>query len=305
MLRTALTLAASLLLAGAAEPRAMVSAVDPLTVHDDDFARHRDPAEWKGLKVSRIEFRDERAAWRLWRIDNMRQRKGPLWFVPHDNENGGFEAALEAVRTHGGTIIAIDSGVAGNPDGGRMNRAVDYGRAIDPNRNFDDALPFYAREVLAAHRAGAPIIALHTNAPGFDTRDSSCNQSDPNGSGVISIRFCDDTLIPSASKNRAWPFDDDDSVAFATFRAKDTPSQAWCRDQLVALDFNVVQERVVTSDGSLSNYAVLRGIEYLNFETRDRGLSDEGLAEMRKRLMYMINHALEACAPNVKAVRRP
>ena len=307
MLRTALALSASLMLAGAGpgEPRALVSQVNPLTVQDDDFARHRDPAEWKSLKVRRIEFRDERAAWRLWRIDNVRRRKGPLWFVPHDNENGGFEAALAAVRTYGGTIIAVDSAVAGNPDGVRMNHAVDYGRPIDPNRNFDDALPFYAREVLLAQRQGAwPIIALHTNAPGFDPRDSRCNQSDPSGSGVISIRFCDDTLIPSASLGRVWPFDDDDSVAFATFRAKGTPSDAWCRDQLVALDFNVVQERVVTSDGSLSNYAVLRGIDYLNFETQDRGLSAPGLAEMRDRLLYMIDHALAGCAPRVKAARR-
>jgi hypothetical protein len=68
-----------------AEPRqpkpdsaTQVTSVDPLTVEDDDFARHRDPAEWKGLAVSRIEFREERAAWRLWRIENARHRRGPL-----------------------------------------------------------------------------------------------------------------------------------------------------------------------------------------------------------------------------------
>src|SRR5690606_4883728 len=135
------------------------------------------------------------------------------------------------------------------------------------------------------------IIALHTNAPGFDSTESRCNRSDPVGSGVISIRYCDDTLTPSPSQSRAWPWDDDDSVAFATYRVGQSPSSAWCRDALVALDFNVVQERVVTSDGSLSNYAVLRGLPYLNFETRDRGTSPEGLAEMRDRLMFMIDRA--------------
>lgn len=289
--------AAWLALAGPSEPHAAITPVDPLTVQDDDFARHRDPAEWKGLKVSRIEFREERAAWRLWRIASA--RKGPLWFVPHDNENGGFEAALVAVRKYGGTIVAVDAGVHPGADGIRMNRAVDYGRPIDPNRNFDDALPFYARTILADR--GAPIIALHTNTPGFNPGESHCNQSDPVGRGVISIRFCDDTLIPSPSQKRAWPWDDDDSVAFTTYRAKDTPGAAYCRDQLVGLDYNVVQERVVTSDGSLSNYAVLRGIDYLNFETQDRGLSPEGLAEMRDRLMYMIDHALAACAPKIRA----
>ncbi|RYE03367.1 MAG: hypothetical protein EOP61_04965 [Sphingomonadales bacterium] len=292
--------AAWLALAGASEPRAVVTPVDPLTVQDDDFARHRDPAEWKGLRVSRIEFREERAQWRLWRIES--RRKGPLWFVPHDSENGGFEAAMVAIHKYGGSIVAVDAGIVPDADGTRMNRAIDYGRPIDPNRNFDAALPFYARTVLAGR--GDPIIALHTNSPGFASDESRCNQSDPVGRGVISIRFCDDTLTPSPSVNRAFPWDDDDSVAFATYRTGQSPSAAYCRDQMVAMDFNVVQERVVTSDGSLSNYSVLRGIDYLNFETQDRGLSPEGLAEMRDRLMFMIDHALAACAPGVKAARK-
>ena len=283
------------------DPAKRVTRVDPLAVQDDDFARHRDLAEWKGLVVARIEFREERAAWRLWRIANARHSHGPLWFVPHDNENAGFEAGLEAVRKYGGTLIAVDAGVAG--DGERMNRAVDYGRPVDPNRNFDSALPGYARRILADLKPGMPIIALHTNGRGFDTGDSRCNKSDPPGQGIISIRYCDDTLTPSPSQGRSWPWDDDDTVAFATFRTKDSPSGAFCRDQMVAADFNVVQERVVASDRSLSNYAVLHGLKYLNFETLDRGDGAEGLAEGRKRLVHIVNRALAMCAPKVKAAR--
>ncbi|TGX56184.1 hypothetical protein E5A73_03565 [Sphingomonas gei] len=288
----------SLASASAGDPGTHVRSVDPLTVQDDDFARHRDPAEWKGLKVSRIEFREERAAWRLWRIANVRRRAGPLWFVPHDNENAGFEAGLAAVRKYGGTLIAVDAGVAN--DGIRMNQAVDYGRPIDPNRNFDGALPGYARRILADLEPGMPVIALHTNARGFDTGESRCNQSDPLGQGVISIRYCDDVLTPSPSQGRAWPWDDDDTVAFATYRPKQSPSTAFCRDRMVAADFNVVQERVVASDGSLSNYAVLHGLKYLNFETLDRGDDAEGLSEGRRRLLHIIDRALALCAPKVK-----
>ncbi len=284
--------------ASAGEPATRVTPVDPLTVQDDDFARHRDPAEWTGLKVSRIEFREERAAWRLWRIANVRHRPGPLWFVPHDNENAGFEAALAAVRKYGGTLVAVDAGII--EDGVRMNRAVDYGHPVDPNRNFDSALPGYARRILADLKPGMPIIALHTNARGFDTGESRCNQSDPPGQGVISIRYCDDTLTPSPSQRRAWPWDDDDTVAFAIWRNGKDPSEAFCRDQMVAADFNVVEERVVVSDGSLSNYAVLHGLRYLNFETLDRGDSIEGLAEGRKRLLHIIDRALAMCAPKVR-----
>lgn len=287
--------------ASAGDPDAQVTRVDPLTVQDDDFARHRDPAEWKGLAVSRIEFREERAAWRLWRIANERHRRGPLWFVPHDNENAGFEAGLEAVRKYGGTLIAVDAGIA--DDGVRMNRAVDYGRPVDPNRNFDTALPGYARHILADLRPGMPVIALHTNGRGFDTGESRCNKSDPPGGGVISIRYCDDTLRPSPSLRRAWPWDDDDTVAFATHLAKDPPSTAFCRDEMVAADFNVVQEGVIASDRSLSNYAVLHGLDYLNFETLDRGDGADGLAEGRRRLVHIIDRALALCAPKVKPVK--
>ncbi|MCD2323825.1 hypothetical protein LQ953_07325 [Sphingomonas sp. IC-56] len=271
----------------------LTTPVDPLPIQDDDFARHRSPADWQGLTVERIEFKEERAAWRLWRIANRARPSGPLWFVPHDNEDAGFEAALAALRLYGGTLIAVDAGIAPGRDGNRLNHAVDHGEPVDPNRNFDSALPGYARRILAGLAPGAPIIALHTNSPGFDPTDSRCNRADPRGEGIISIRFCDDILTPAASKTRAWPFDDDDTVAFATFHARQQPSDAFCRNPMVAADFNVVQERVVTSDGSLSNYAVLHGLRYLNFETQDRGAA--GLAEARDRLLHMIDFAMRTC----------
>ncbi|MBX3595517.1 hypothetical protein [Sphingomonas sp.] len=268
--------------------------VDPLTVQDDDFARHRDPAEWRGLSVTSIEFREERGAWRLWRIANVKKPRGPLWFVPHDNENAGFEAALVGVRAYGGVVIAVDSGLA--DDGRRRNGAVDRGRPIDPNRNFRDGYPTYARTVLADYAGGAhPIIALHTNAPGFDTSDSRCNRTDRPGSGTVSIRFCDDVMQPRASQGRAWPFDDDDSLAYVTYRSGRSPYSAWCGKALALADFNVVFERVSVSDGSLSNYALLHGLDYVNFETQERGLSPAGLRESRNRLVAMIDRAMERC----------
>lgn len=299
----ALALAVLLAGSGPVDPLT-VRPVDPLTVQDDDFARHRDPVEWQGLRVTALEFREERAPWRLWRIANVKHSKGPLFFVPHDNENAGFEAGLAAVKKYGGVLIAVDSGISPGDDGVRMNRAVDYGKPIDPNRNFDSALPGYAHRILADLANGAwPIIALHTNAKGFDTADSRCNQGDPQGSGVISIRFCDHTLTPSPSVSKAWPFDDDDTVAFATYLARNQPSDAYCRDAMVQADFNVVQERVVASDGSLSNYAVLHGLSYLNFETLDRGLDPAELAVARDRLSFMVDRALAMCAPKVKAIQ--
>ena len=62
---------------------------------------------------------------------------------------------------------------------------------------------------------------------------------------------------------------------------------------------------IVASDRSLSNYAVLHGLKYLNFETLDRGDGADGLAEGRKRLVHIIDRALAMCAPEItKAARR-
>lgn len=268
--------------------------VDPLTLADDDFARHRDSATWRGLSVSQIEFREERGAWRLFRIENVKKPRGPFWFVPHDNENAGFEAALAGVRKHGGVVIAVDSGIA--EDGKRRNAAVDRGRPIDPNRNFRDGYPRYANAILADYARGArPIIALHTNSPGFDTSASHCNQSDRPGRGEVSIRFCDDVMQPHPSQGRDWPFDDDDSLAYVAWRSGTSPASAWCGKALAKADFNVVFERVAVSDGSLSNYALLHGLDYVNFETQERGLDPAALAESRKRLSAMIDRAMALC----------
>lgn len=302
MRRPLLALAAAgawLALLGAdADPETVtvVTRIDPLTVRDDDFARHRDPAEWEGLSVESIEFRNERAKWRLWRIADPARRKGPLWFVPHDNENAGFEAALAELHKRGGVIVAIDSGVAPDHDGQRFNYAVERGRPVDPNRNFDTALPGYASRVLADLGRGAwPIIALHSNSKGFDTAESSCNRSDPPGNGVISIRFCDAVYAPHPSRGRAWPFDDDDTAAFASWRAGRDPGAAFCGSELAAADFNLVFEEVAITDRSLSNYAVLHDLAYLNFETLDQGSDPGPLADSRDRLMAMVDRALALC----------
>lgn len=302
-MRPTLALAAAWITLGAMQPLPDVRSVriDPLTAQDDDFARHRDPATWRGLTVSRIEFREERGSWRLFRIVNRARPDGPLWFVPHDNENAGFEAALVSMRKHGGVVIAVDSGVAEERDGMRRNMAVDYGRPVDPNRNFRDGYPLYAATILADYARGArPIVALHTNAPGFDPSGSRCNQGDPRGRGEVSIRFCDDVMQPHPSQGRAWPFDDDDTLAYVAHRATASPNSAWCGKALALADFNVVFEKVNVSDGSLSNHALLHGLDYVNFETQERGLDPAALAESRNRLVAMIDRATTLCGGSAR-----
>ncbi len=288
---------APLLLAAQTPAPVAVTRVNPMAVQDDDFARHRDSATWRGLTVDRIDFGEERATWRLFRIADRRRPHGPLWFVPHDDENAGFDAAMVGLRRYGGTLIAVDSGVAGQPDGIRRNRSVGTGRGVDPNRNFHDGLPRYAAQVLSPLVKGAwPVIALHTNSRGYDPARSTCARpGDPVHDSVISIHVCNRTFSPVASQSRRYPFDDDDTLAILPWLARGDRREAFCGRELEAADFNVSYERVANTDGSLSNYAILRGLDYLNFETLDRGLEPGPLAQARDRLVAMIDGAMKAC----------
>lgn len=273
--------------------------VDPLAIADDDFARHRDAATWAGLRVEKVEFREDRVRWRLWRIVSTERPRGPLWLVPHDNEHGAFDAALAAVRAYGGTIVAVDSGVHPEHDGQRFNYAVDRGAPVDPNRNFDDAMPLYAANLLGGWKPGdGPIIALHTNSKGFDPRLSTCDSGGVGGNGVISIRFCDARYTPYPSASRAWPFDDDDTMAFAPHLAGRDPATAFCLP-LKGSNFNLVVETVGVSDRSISNYAVPRGHDYLTLETLDSGPAPAALEDQRDRLMAMVDRIFATCVPQI------
>ncbi|MCW3849253.1 hypothetical protein OF829_18600 [Sphingomonas sp. LB-2] len=300
MIRRALLLLAAPLLVGIGAPGGDTVQVDPLTLADDDFARHRDAAEWRGLSVEQVEFREDQVRWRIWRIVNTARPRGPLWLVLHDNESGAFDAALVAVRAYGGTMVAVDTGVDPEHDGQRFNYAVDRGWPVDPNRNFDPSIPLYAANMLAGWTpADGPVIALHTNTRGFDTRLSTCNRSDRPGNGVISIRYCDGRYMPYPSLAKAWPFDDDDTLVFIPQLAGRDIRSAFCW-KLNEGDFNIVAETVTVSDRSISNYAALHALPYLTLETLDSGLAPAALAGQRDRLVAMVDRAFEMCVPQIR-----
>jgi len=283
----------------------VIEAIDPLTVADEDFARNRDPESWAGLSISRITFREGLVTWRVWRIANQRRRDGPLWVLPHDNENSTFAAALIAVRSWGGVVMAVDSDPVADSYAARFNPSA-YAAPVDPNRNFYDALPLYAGTILADLGA-APrlIVALHTNEPGFDASLSSCPRPSYGGSGNISIKLCTARFHPRASVGRAWPFDDDDTLALVPYPRDGDPRSAFCARRLGVADFNMVFERVTATDGSLSNYASLHGLRYINLETGETGSAPEALGSARNRLVEMIDRVMNLCGDGPQLALRP
>lgn len=289
----------------AAPPDAYIGTpVDPMTIADDDFARNRDPAMWEGLGVERIIFTEGETTWRLWRIINTARPMGPLWAVTHDNENATFAAALASLRAWGGVAMIVDTGPADSYYDARFNRETS-GQPIDPNRHFSDALPLYARTMLADALAERRlIIALHTNAADFDPTLSDCPATRP-GRGAISVGLCNDRYRPRASRGKRWPNDDEDSLVLVPYRDGSDRRTATCAGRLMASDMNLVFEHVAISDGSLSNYAVQHGLPYVNIETEERGSSPAGIALARDRLINMIDAVMERCGPVSGVAIRP
>ena len=107
--------------------------------------------------------------------------------------------------------------------------------------------------------------------------------------------MCTARFHPAPSKSRIWPFDDEDSVALIPYPRNGDADSGFCSRRLVRADFNVVREHVIASDGSLSNYASLHGLDYVNIETREPGASYAEMARARDRLVNMIDRTMELC----------
>lgn len=260
---------------------------DLATIVDDDLARHAgDTAFLEGLTVSETRFSENGFDWHLIRFVNTQKPDGPLWAVPHDDENAAFEAAISSVKRYGGVAIMVNSG----PESSRMQPGFGTcgGRPAmlskcDPNRNFSDGTPLYTDAWLSQLPADQPIIALHTNSPGYgrgqgditilDADAAARGEMRPRADGYFGIRS------PEVLKNP-------DTYAIIPYLPPSiSPEAQTCRSSLVSDGINVWHERVGRSDGSLSNYVMLKRseISYVNMESRRE--TDIALAAKRHRRM--------------------
>ena len=267
--------------------------LDPLTVQDADFMRHRAPAQWKGLRVEETRFVENGFAWHFFRITNEANPGGYFWAVPHDDENAAFSAALTGVRTRGGIAIVVDTTPGEETRDNRMNVSIDGTRRVDPNRNFGADAPLFAARFLdVPDLDGRFVLSLHSNEIGYDIRESRCAQPGDSGKGTISVHFCSSILQPFPSVKRAYPSDDDDTLVLVPVRMG-TPFPA-CSEKLRAADVNVVVEQVWYSDGSLSNHLlrVHPRIRYATLETAHELPGDDGA---RRRLTTLADRTIEIC----------
>jgi hypothetical protein len=188
----------------------------------------------------------------------------------HDDEATAFDIAVQALKTHGGRFMTVDTGGHRNQDG------------IDPNRNFsadgigcpklgDSASPRFTGAFREAFDPAQPLIVLHNNV----------GKPIPTG-GLGHVAM--DTV---PREMRVWKASDPDGelagkhslVLLAAADLNEPAVETWA-EGLSAKGVNVVVEPVSqkAADCSLSNFAVLAGqSNYFNV-TVDK---DDGEAQRR------------------------
>lgn len=248
-----------------------------ITDGDGDFRNH---PELFGPDrcVSQAMFRDGGRDWIVQTVRNT-ARPGPLWVLPHDNEQAAVATVVYALARYGGTAVLVET------DGRRTNGSV------DPNRHFDDgrsrctagaAASRYVAAVLGNRSRHAPVIALHTNAPGVAGR---------RGSGSISIRAPGKSAKAYPGSAASGPLASSDALVITAIvgRAQQDARTSALVGRLTAEGVNVLVETTspATTDCSLSHYAALNGIRpYANIEVVD------GDSATQRRIVDIVMNAL-------------
>jgi hypothetical protein len=260
-------------------------APEQLFDEDGDVARNQAALASPDLCLRLEVFREGALQWVLQVIQNKKRPRGPLWAVPHDDEDVAFDSAVSAVLRYGGTVVAVER----NHD--RYNRPLAGKKKQDPNRNFDigqgakcrfqlSRSPNFTRRFLKWLPKGQPIIALHTNKAGYDIVPET-DEDKSKGNVSIGIERKPDSHIteypaPRPIRSRS----PDDTLIYVASRRPPGADRP-LTDFVAALNRNgihVLYEHVEDNDCSLSNFAVSKGIPYANLEVVD---DDDTGAQLR------------------------
>jgi hypothetical protein len=262
------------------------SVVNIATIADDDIARHRsDPNYLDGIETHEMTFSENGFDWHILRFANKSKYDGPLWLVPHDDENAAFEAMIAAVKKYGGVGLAVNSGPGSlrhQSGNGLCGVKAATTKSCDPNRNFGQATPLFTANILNMRLPNQPVIALHTNGAGT-AGDFSLLDIGAYARGRIMLRSG-----AYRAKNPTPQMDNYDTLGLIAYPVKNgKPSEAAvaCRNALNEAGIHFWHERVGKSDGSLSNYLALErpDIPYFNAESREE--TDSSTSAARHGIM--------------------
>ncbi|MEM6762654.1 MAG: hypothetical protein AAF615_07250 [Pseudomonadota bacterium] len=222
------------------------------SVRDRDVRRNADAIRSAGLCVAQFGFAEGGLDWRFTAVSNPAGPRGPVWYLPHDNESAAFDAAVYAVARYGGRLVAVDGGEGRNF------------RGVDPNRRFARTIsdagpcamrgpaPIYTDFVMDLFAGKRHVLSMHNNTRG----------------GGLTADIRTQKSIGYRTNGR---FSDRDHMVFIAGKApvdRDRNARRW-RDRLLGAGFNVVHETVTAqnNDCSFSNFVALNdGRPYFNIE---------------------------------------
>ncbi|MEM6849200.1 MAG: hypothetical protein AAF580_14230 [Pseudomonadota bacterium] len=243
---------------------------------DPDIRRNRSALASFPVCLSKATVRDAgRSDWVFTTYTNKMSPNGPIWYLPHDDEDAAFDAAVYAIATYGGRFIAADAREKRNFGNIDPNRA--FGRTNGSVRpcSITRAYPAYTQFVMDGFRGARNILTLHTNADG----------------PPLSVRV-------NSAKLRGYPatvnvgLSDPDNVVILAGRQplENNRQVARFADALRGAGLNVIYERVTraNNDCSLSNYMALSGERrlYVNIEAQD------GARTAQKRMIDIVMRQL-------------
>ncbi len=242
----------------------------------------------RSLCTHKIVFTEGRFKWEMLLVYNPNHKKGPFWFLPHDNENSAFDAAIYAVDKYGGGLLSV------------LSSGDRYFHGQDPNRNFGTDIqtaqicskqkypaPLYSKvvfNIIDTYRgSGFPYLALHNNSDGWIGNG---------GSGTISILKSSASVqsYPSGTvyQGKAKGISDEDSLIYIAGTEKIPPQKKLkvLNHSGIHIKYEVVSKK--NNDCSMSNYVVLKkGGNYYNIETEHGDVRSQ--KKMIDKLMNILN----------------
>ena len=211
------------------------------------------------LCADRVTLKEGNRTWTFLLVWNSSHPKGPFWYLPHDNEESAFDAAVYAAKRYGGGFLAVESNGQRHMSG------------KDPNRNFKKNSPYSKAicKIIDTYKpAQLPYLALHTNAEGHLKNG---------GSGTVSMKKYSKNVYAFPAGNiktgRQKGLEDEDTMIYLA--GKEVKREKV--KEFNALGLNVKFEKVTkrSNDNSMSNCIVLHKHHdnYINIETEHGDIS--------------------------------
>jgi len=275
--------AAQLASSAAASAAPSGGCLNPARVGDPDIRRNASKLPMSTYCVRLVSFTEGGFPWKIYTIAAKAGRPGPLWAVPHDDEDAAFDTAVYALVKYGGRISTIEAGESRTFRGQDTNRNFGTTASVARGcRQQKAAAKRYTAEFLNGYRRGGLIIALHTNTNGY---------SGNGGSGSISINRKSSIMRPYKSLIAKGSLADEDNlllIAGTSLVNQDRKLSNLVEHFTKREGVHVIAEHVSKSknDCSLSNYVMLtQPGRYYNIETQDGNSRTQiGRASCRERV---------------------